>query len=276
MLTNANYSSFWHANGGLSSQATAQAGGRVCRCGRQCICPAGQPCRCGAGCTCRGLAPQVPVATRADLWAEAGETEFGGYRGAWRAPYRGSGSNRSYAGPSARERWLRSRAQDLYQRRLSLQNLWQRRRSLNQYFAGRFGWGRHIGRVAGAIGCPTCAPGSQRFMFALARWQQRNGLRPTGVMTPSLWWRLRRRLSRGAGPAGPGADTWPVPPQDGEPPPTPQALPQADDDAAVPLPADDSAANAVPNGGTAGEPSELGVGFRGRRLQYVQPAYQRA
>jgi hypothetical protein len=263
------YSSFWQTNSGAHTQATAQSARRQCRCARQCMCPPGLPCRCSSGCVCRP-ASMVPSISLGDIWTEAGENEFRG-----RSPYRPYGNPSTL---SSRQIWLRNRAVGLLGRRRFLQRQWSRRQRLNRYFAGRFGWGRHMPQLAAMIGCPTCAPGSQRFMFALSRWQRRSGLRPTGVLTPSLWWRLRQSFTSpstmpyGMGSVqpntlagGPGPEPHAAGPVPMEPPATP-------DDAAMPLPSDEPP---PPDQGPAAD-GELGIGFRGRRFREGLPGYERS
>jgi hypothetical protein len=63
------------------------------------------------------------------------------------------------------------------------------------------GWEIYAPRVAAEIGT-TCAPSSRGFAVALARWQQRHGLRPTGVLDPGTFqpmttsWHMARPFVR--------------------------------------------------------------------------------
>lgn len=267
-MPNPHISSFWQTGGSASAQATMLHGGIQCRCGRRCICPPGQPCRCGGRCTC-ARAPQAgQTAAMGFPGAQGFEGEFGSGRRSGRDPYRGPSAIGANAPFGWKQHWLRSRADSLYGRRLSLQRNWQRRQQLNRYFARRFGWGRQMSQLARMIGCPTCQPGSQRFMFALARWQRLNGMRATGVLTPWIWWSLR---SRGASASGGAPDIdadWP--PQAGAPWPADEPTQaSAADDNAMPLPLDEPGPDASPADKTPpGEGSELGARFRRRRLMY--------
>jgi hypothetical protein len=82
----------------------------------------------------------------------------------------------------------------LLNRRRAVQRRWARRGRWNRFFANRLGWGKHTTRLAALLGCRVCAPGSLRFALALANWQRRFGLSPTGILTPALWFWLRSQL----------------------------------------------------------------------------------
>lgn len=153
-----------------------------CRCARTCTCGTGAPCRCRGACQCGTAAPpgSASASARTDLWAEAGEAEFGARRGRPAAP-RSAAPARPAAGRGPQPPLLaqRSRQMDHARRRRRLQRL-------NQYFAWRFGWGRQLARIGERLGCGPCLPGSLAFLTAMARWQRRHGLRVTGVLTPAL------------------------------------------------------------------------------------------
>jgi hypothetical protein len=163
----------------------------------------------------------------------------------------------------------------MLQQRRTRQSDWARRTRLNSLFTRRFDWGASLPRVRSAIGSPFVRPDSRRFMFALARWQQRNGLPVTGILTPGVL----RRLLAFAPPAGAGI--WPQqPPPDAWPqatasePPAPPADAMADapdaagaddtggvpDDGAMPLPGDEGEP-----AGAEGNEFAPAVGFRSRR-----------
>ncbi len=234
-----------------------------CRCGRQCVCPPGRPCRCGSTCACSGAGRP---AGRTDLWREAGESEFAARSGMRRpaaSPFAMQPAAGAFQGLTARQRWLRHQAGAPYQQP-GAQDPWMRRRGLNHYFAQRFGWGRHVRRIAALIGCPACPPGSRQFVSALARWQRRQGLQPTGVLTPRLWWTMRRWLANtGAPPAYASQDDTAgmaaAAPQAGAEPPGLGGFGPGDappDTPAEPPPSADHPAQ------------EFGAGFRGRRQPY--------
>lgn len=264
ITSNSNVSSYWHANSGTYSAQSAQSGRGHCSCGRQCTCPAGQPCRCTTRCVCQPSAYRIPGARHADLWSESGEREIRGRRRVSRtlpARQRAPGNHHP-----------RARAQALRRRRLTLQKRWNRVRNLNSYLANRFGWGRHMQQLGGVLGCATCAPGSQRFMFALARWQRLNGLRPTGMLTPSLWLRIQALLQThqslpnvGGGPAMSSDPAQQSPVQE----------PPLGDDDALPLPTDEPATAdaSTPDIADMSDSAELGMGFRSRRIRGNGPVH---
>jgi hypothetical protein len=255
------YSSFWHTSGGAFSQATS---GRECRCARHCKCRPGGTCRCRGGCVCKRTGDAMDDELR---------RRYG---------------SRSYARPgylSSRQLWLRSRANASFNRRWAS----YRRGRLNSYFAQRFGWGGHMNRLAGMLGCPGCSPGSQRFAAALARWQRRRGLPATGVLTPGLWQRLRARMARMQVPSTGAYSAMPSPPmpapmpaQDAAPPPPPDTgmpMPEPSIEPAAAVPADDAAApppDDAPPPDAAAPSEEYGVGFRARRFRPGSPEYYRA
>lgn len=143
---------------------------RQCRCQQGCVCLPGQPCRCSSGCTCSHSRAASQASLRTRNWIESGENEM--------------------RGRSSRGMWLRTRARNMLQQRVARQNDWTRRTQLNSSFARRFNWGPQMGPVSRVIGSPHPQPDSRRFMFALARWQQRQGLPATGILSPSIWRRL--------------------------------------------------------------------------------------
>lgn len=211
-----------------------------CRCQQGCVCQPGQPCRCSSGCTCSHASAAAQASLRTRNWVESGENEM--------------------RHRSSRGAWLRTRARNMLQQRLVRQDDWSRRSQLNGMFARRFNWGPQLEPVSRVIGSPYTNADSRRFMFALARWQQRQGLPVTGILSPSIWRRLLAILQ--SYPVGGMAGGWPQP-QASEPPPQEPASVAGDagappDDTALPLPGD------------AGEPEPAGnefvpVGFRNRR-----------
>lgn len=236
------------------SQALRQAGPAAgqCRCQQRCVCRAGQPCSCSSGCTCSHASAAPAGHLRTRNWIESGESEM----------------PRRTPPATTRSAWLRHRARNMLQQRQARQDDWRRRARLNGMFARRFNWGPQLGRVSRAIGSPYAQPDSRRFMFALARWQQRQGLPPNGILSPGMWRRLLAMLQAAAVPAAtltPGG--WTQAPGDGAfagsasgPQPDPVPPDSAADDAALPLPGD------------AGEPAPEGnefasaYGFRSRRV----------
>ena len=262
-------SSFWHKTGGGYSQAVMQGGSKDCRCARRCRCSPGGTCRCRSGCTCKQTRA-APEPSRVDMWTEASEGEL-------RRP---SAFHRSMRTPyvSSRQHSLRPRAQAAFQRRLFMQRQWRRRAGLNSFYSRRFGWGRHTRQIAGMLGCSSCRPGSPGFAMALARWQRRNGLPANGVMTPALWWHLRRSLFSRPGVSS-AAYSMPYPsmqPLSDAPPwgaiPEPAMGPPEAPPGDAPTPATDGGA---PPEDAAGS-EEFGIGFRARRLQPGSPEYYRA
>lgn len=245
------------------AQAMQQAGPTAgqCRCQQGCVCHPGQPCRCSSGCTCSHASAATQASLRTRNWIESGENEM--------------------RRRSSRGVWLRTRARNMLQQRVARQNDWTRRTQLNGAFARRFNWGPQMGPVSRVIGSPYPQPDSRRFMFALARWQQRNGLPVTGILSPSIWRRLLAILQAypvAGAPVVTGGWTQPAAPSapepDGYPPygadagfgadaggSSGPAAADSPDDAAMPLPGD---------AGSAGEPVADGnefapVGFRNRR-----------
>jgi len=252
---------------------------RQCRCQQGCVCLPGQPCRCSGGCTCSHANAASQASLRTRNWIESGENEM--------------------RRRSSRGAWLRTRARNMLQQRVARQNDWTRRTRLNGSFARRFNWGPQMGPVSRVIGSPYPQPDSRRFMFALARWQQRQGLPVTGILSPSVWRRLLailRAYQARSGPIVTGA--WPQPgapmmaQPDGYPPFAADGAganggdaplePGAEggagpasaggpDDAAMPLPGD-----AGDTGGPGAEPAGnefAPVGFRNRRnYAYAQQA----
>ena len=195
------YPSIRQAMGGAAPAAAS-----ACRCSQQCFCPPGQPCRCSGGCSCR----HTQAASRAAAWTESQEGELA--------------RRRSSA--------QRSRAYGLMQRRSAMQADWNRRSRMNGMFARRFSWGAQLPRVAGAIGSGNARPDSSRFMFALARWQKRNGMPANGMLTPNVWRALLNALRRRPVPPAPQSAwpaRWPAPWPAPWPatPPWPQAAPAA-------------------------------------------------
>lgn len=229
-----------------------------CRCQQGCVCRPGQPCRCSSGCTCSHASAAAQASLRTRNWIESGENEM--------------------RRRSSRGVWLRTRARNMLQQRVVRQNDWTRRSQLNGAFARRFNWGAQMGPVSRVIGSPYPQPDSRRFMFALARWQQRHGLPVTGILSPSIWRRLLAILQAyppGSGPIVTGGwpQQQPIAPSMTEPDgyapygadasgsAGPAAAADTPDDAAMPLPGD---------GGIASEPAADGnefapVGFRNRR-----------
>ena len=163
--------------------AAGPAAASACRCSQRCFCPPGQPCRCSGGCSCR----QSQAVSRAAAWVDANEGELA--------------RRRSSA--------LRSRAYGLMQRRSAMQNDWNRRSRLNGMFARRFNWGPYLPRVARAIGSYNPRPDSNRFLFSLARWQDRNGLPANGLLTPNVWRALLAAIRQRPRPPVPAP--WPAP-----------------------------------------------------------------
>jgi hypothetical protein len=196
--------------------------GSQCCCQKQCQCAAGQACRCTSSCTCTQT--QHPQgAQRAQNWSEASENEM---------------SFQSYRNP-----WLRARARAMLQRRQLQQRDWRRRTTLNGLFTRRFNWGPRLPQMAGALGVPYMRPDSQRFMFALARWQRSRGLPVTGILTPSVWRSLMANRPAYPGYAPPPDQAAPMSPQasGGWAPPAAAEPPDAAspaDDAAIPLTGD--------------------------------------
>lgn len=219
------------------AQAMQQAGpagwpaAGQCRCQQGCVCRPGQPCRCSSGCTCSHASAASQASLRTRNWIESGENEM--------------------RRRSSRGMWLRTRANRMLQQRVARQNDWTRRAQLNRSFARRFNWGPHMGPVSRVIGSPYPQPDSRRFMSALARWQQRQGLPPTGILSPSIWRRLLAILQAypiRSGPIVTGG--WPQPGW----PPTPEPdgyPPYGNDDAYGGNGADDPGAAFGANGGYA-------------------------
>lgn len=286
MHSYSSYTSMSDATWGARTSGTWPSQPRACRCATHCRCGSSGPCRCQRGCLC-SRPRRLPVPGVADMWAESRENQQELGRRFAPRPYPARNDARARS-----PMWLRSRAMALLNRRRQINNLWQRRRGLNHYLARRFGWGRHVHRISQLLGCAPCAPGSQRFTWALARWQRRNGFAPTGVLTPRVWQLLRRRLGRarsrqyptyGAAPMHGTAQpieqspqyAAPQPPSPVEPPDTPIDSADATQDAgpeqppASPDDAGEPAADAPSEG-------EFGVGFRARRFPRGSSAYQRA
>lgn len=238
-------------------QAMRQAGpvAGQCRCRQRCVCRPGQPCRCASACSCsQSTVSQASLRVRS--WTESGENELRSQR--------------------VRGAWLRARARNMLQQRRTRQQDWTRRTRLNSLFARRFNWSPSLPRVGSALGSPSLRPDSRRFMFALARWQQRNGLPATGILTPGVLRRLLAVMRQPpvaspwaqpplppAWPSQGAADAWTPPPAAEPPPPASDAGAAAPDDAAMPLPGDEGQAD---GGGDAGasEFAHAG-GFRSRR-----------
>lgn len=297
-------SSFWSgARSGWGSRVFRIGGGPSgggCRCTRQCTCVSGGPCRCSSGCSCSGASPR-----RSSLWIESGEADEFRRRPVPRfarrptpmrrhAPVRQYAQTRRYA-PSRR---YYSAGQARYYRppghapRWNTQQRWWPRQRWNAILSNRHGWNRFSGRIGSFFGCPGCTPGSQRFSSALASWQYRHGLRPSGVLTPGLWRWLRPRIGQprwqqpGAGaadaPAPMPAPPMPPPPAAPQAEPPEGAQPSPDPAAAAPEPAPDAGPppDATPDAppdadGTppAGD-SEYGWGFRRRRQVPAQRQWQ--
>jgi hypothetical protein len=288
-------SSFWGGSrGGWGSRMFRIGAGQPaagCSCGRQCTCPAGAPCRCSGGCSCAGAAPR-----RSSLWIESGEADEYRRRAAPRfarrpPPLRRYAARRyaparRYFIPGLAAQRPRPGYAPAPGYRPGIQfpgygtggtRQWPRQR-WNAILSNRHGWSRFADRISGFFGCPGCTPGSRRFTNALARWQHRHGLRPSGVLTPGLWRWLQPRIGSpwwqppGAGTAGGPQMTAPPAPQAGPPDMTP---PPEDPAAASPEPAPDAPPAAdgpdTPPDADAMSPapgdSEYGVGFR-RRRQY--------
>lgn len=180
------------------AQAMQQAGpvgwpaAGQCRCQQGCVCRPGQPCRCSSGCTCSHASAAAQASLRTRNWIESGENEM--------------------RRRSSRGMWLRTRANRMLQQRVARQNDWARRAQLNRSFARRFNWGPQMGPVSRVIGSPYPQPDSRRFMSALARWQQGQGLPPTGILSPSIWRRLLAILQAYPVRSGPiVAGGWPQP-----------------------------------------------------------------
>jgi|GEM_PF-3320642 len=248
---------------------------RQCRCQQGCVCLPGQPCRCSSGCTCSHSNAASQASLRTRNWIESGENEM--------------------RRRSSRGMWLRTRARNMLQQRVARQSDWARRTQLNGSFARRFNWGPQMGQVSRVIGSPYPQPDSRRFMFALARWQQRQGLPVTGILSPSVWRRLLailRSYQARSAPIVTGA--WPqpgIPPMaqpDSYPPFSADggdAVPGADmaggdgpatagapDDSAMPLPGDSGGDIGGPGPEAAGN-EFAPVGFRNRRnYAYAQQA----
>ena len=188
------------------AQAMQQAGSAgwpaagQCRCQQGCVCQPGQPCRCSSGCSCSHASAASQASLRTRNWIESGENEM--------------------RRRSSRGVWLRTRARIMLQQRVARQNDWTRRAQLNGSFARRFNWGPQMGPVSRVIGSPYPQPDSRRFMFALARWQQRHGLPVTGILSPSIWRRLLAILQAYPVHSGPiVTGGWPQPrPEPGYPP----------------------------------------------------------
>lgn len=180
------------------AQAMQQAGpagwpaAGQCRCQQGCVCRPGQPCRCSSGCSCSHASAAAQASLRTRNWIESGENEM--------------------RRRSSRGAWLRTRARNMLQQRVARQNDWTRRTQLNGSFARRFNWGPQMGPVSRVIGSPYPQPDSRRFMFALARWQQRQGLPATGILSPSIWRRLLAILQAYPVPSRPiETGGWPRP-----------------------------------------------------------------
>lgn len=64
----------------------------------------------------------------------------------------------------------------------------------NERYKATLGWGQHVARIAGLVGCPNAAPASEAFVQAVARWQQAQRLDADGIIGPMSWRSLRATL----------------------------------------------------------------------------------
>ncbi len=286
----------------MTAFATALSSGssRRCTCSSRCSC-ANDGCRCRRTCSC-GHSYTPPTAFRAAsdpaaMWSDVGddrelneldlEVRRRAARHAAVAAYRRSRGS-AFSNPWRASNALRARLARQRQRQ------WLSRLRWNRHYASRLGWGRSLPHILRTIRCPRCPIGSPGFIGALARWQARIGLAPTGVLTPETWRAMQsqsadraRAAPAQAGSGGPppvtspGADAGPsgfepdgadsVPEPGFEP--TPSLMDQSPD--APP----DLGAEGDPEPDAGDAPSEeLGVGFRGRRsywntLRQRQPVY---
>lgn len=313
----ANYfSSFWSGMGGGWGSRMFRIGGGPggpggnCGCTKRCSCPPGGPCRCRTTCSCTSRA----AGPKFGPWFDPGESDeygrrrsYGGGRYArpstsYRRPY-----SRSYSRPYSRSNsrsyprygggYSGYRSGSGYGQRsyggygggyrgyggyggFRGYSYGSQRQGWNNFYANRFGWNRWSGRIGNFFGCPGCSPGSSQFSNALARWQQQNGLRPSGVLTPRLWNWLRPRIGPSWMQPGAGAPTPPpMPPEPpAAPPPPPPPAPVADAAPPAPppepepapppdAPAPDAPAEPAADGAAPAADSEYGRGFRGRRPQ---------
>lgn len=70
----------------------------------------------------------------------------------------------------------------------------------NHHFARILGWKKHQARTLDLLGLARTTPINTRFILAIRRWQKRRSLRPTGIIGPGTWRRMRRVLKIGLRP----------------------------------------------------------------------------